>query len=92
MIRISRGGWGGWEGGHCLRTVRIEDGNLFELAYLFIELFTGKQMGNSNIILLGSANHMSGSGSSGYVFDWLACAEKIVTRWPNVKVCPLVPI
>ena len=49
-------------------------------------------MGNSNIILLGSANQMSRTGSSGYVFDWLACAEKIISRWPNVKVYPLVPI
>ena len=57
-----------------------------------MEVFTGKQMGNSNIILLGSANQMSRTGSSGYIFDWLACAEKIVSRWPNVKVCPLVPI
>ena len=57
-----------------------------------MEVFTGKQMGNSNIILLGSANHMSRTGSSGYVFNWLACAEKIILQWPNVKVCPLVPI
>ena len=85
-------GLGGVEGGHCLRTIKIEDGNLFELVDLFIELFTGKQMGNSNIILLGSTNQMSCTGGSGYVFDWLACAEKIVSCWPNVKVCPLVPI
>ena len=49
-------------------------------------------MGNSNIILLGSANQMSCTGSSGFVFDWLACAEKNVSHWPKVKVCPLVPI
>ena len=57
-----------------------------------MEVFTGKQMGNSNIILLGSANQMSRTGSSGHVFNWLACVEKITLQWPNVKVCPLVPI
>ena len=31
-------------------------------------------------------------GSSGYVFEWLACAKKFVGRWGNVKVCPLIPI
>ena len=93
MIKTLRAGWGGGGGvGQCLRTIKVEDGNLFELVDLFVEIFAGKQMGNSNIILLGSANQMSRTGSSGYVFNWLACADKIVSRWPNVKVCPLVPL
>ena len=31
-------------------------------------------------------------GSSGYVFEWLACAKKFVGKWGNVKVCPLIPV
>ena len=31
-------------------------------------------------------------GSSGYVFEWIACAKKLVGKWGNVKVCPLIPI
>ena len=39
-----------------------------------------------------SATSLLTSGSSSYVFEWLACAKKIASRWPNVKVCPLVPL
>ena len=45
-----------------------------------------------NIILLGSASAVVCSGSSGYVFEWIAWAKKIMTCWQNVKVCPLVPL
>ena len=31
-------------------------------------------------------------GSSGNVFDWLACAKKITNKWGNVKVYPLIPV
>ena len=30
-------------------------------------------------------------GSSGYIFDWLACAKKLNSKWGNVKVCPMIP-
>ena len=49
-------------------------------------------MGCSNIILLGSASAIATSSSSGYVFEWISCAKKITNRWPNIKICPLVPL
>ena len=70
----------------------MEDGSLSEISDLFLEIFAGVGNGGSNIILLDSATSLLTSGSRGYVFEWLACAKKIVTRWPNVKVCPLVPL
>ena len=82
--------WGGE--GICLRTIRVEDGSLSEISDLFLEVFAGVGIGGSNIILLGSASLLITAGSSGYVFEWLACAKKIVSRWPNVRVCPLVPL
>ena len=57
-----------------------------------MDIFEGVGMGSSNIILLGYATAMLTSGSSGYVFEWLACANKLVQKWPNVKVCPQVPL
>ena len=57
-----------------------------------MDIFSGVGIGSSNIILLGSATAMLTSGSSGYVFEWLSCSNKIVQRWPNIKVCLLVPL
>ena len=85
------GNCGGGEG-LCIRTIRVEDGQLTEITDLFLELMAGVGMGSSNIILLGSASAIATSGSSGYVFEWIGCAKKISSRWPNVKVCPLVPL
>ena len=31
-------------------------------------------------------------GSSGYLFDWLACPKKLGGRWGNIKVCLLPPL
>ena len=78
--------------GLCIRTVRVEDGTLSEITDLFLEMMAGVGMGCSNIILLGSATAISTSGSSGYIFEWISCAKKITSRWPNVKICPLVPL
>ena len=82
----------GGGGGLCIRTVRVEDGLLSEITDLFLEMMAGVGMGSSNIILLGSASAIATSGSSGYVCEWISCAKKLTTRWPNVKVCPLVPL
>ena len=49
-------------------------------------------MPNSTIVLLGSVTSMLQQGSSGYLFDWLACAKKIGGKWGNIKVCPLPPL
>ena len=76
--------------GECLKSVRIEDGDLHEITDLFIEVFLGGLAGGT-IILLGSVTSMLHKGSSGYVFDWLACAKKLNSKWGNVKVCPMVP-
>ena len=60
-----------------MRTIQFEDGSLGEISDLFLELFMGVGIGGSNIILLGSATSLISSGSSGYVFEWLACAKKL---------------
>ena len=31
-------------------------------------------------------------GSSGYIFEWLACTKRLVGKWGNLKVCPLIPL
>ena len=79
----------GGEGG-CLKTVRIEDGGLHEVTDLFMDMFSGG-LASGTIILLGSVTSMLHKGSSGYVFDWLACAKKLNSKWGNVKVCPMLP-
>ena len=76
--------------GQCLKSVRIEDGDLHEITELFMEVFSGGLAGGT-IILLGSVTSMLHKGSSGYVFDWLACAKKLNSKWGNVKVCPMIP-
>ena len=76
--------------GECLKSVRIEDGDLHEITDLFIEMFSGG-LASSTIILLGSVTSMLHKGSSGYVFDWMACAKKLNSKWGNVKVCPMIP-
>ena len=48
-----------------------------ELTDLFMEIFQGSILPNSTIVLLGSVTSMLQQGSSGYLFDWLACAKKI---------------
>ena len=76
--------------GQCLKSVRIEDGDLHEITELFMDVFSGGLAGGT-IILLGSVTSMLHKGSSGYVFDWLACAKKLNSKWGNVKVCPMIP-
>ena len=60
--------------GECLKSVCIEDGDLQEITDLFIEVFS-VGLASGTIILLGSITSMLHKGSSGYVFDWLACAK-----------------
>ena len=55
-------------------------------------MFQGVTLPNSTIVLLGSVTSMLQQGSSGYLFDWLACAKKLGGRWGNIKVCPLPPL
>ena len=94
LIISDQGFPGVLSGGDCLcvKTIRIEDGTVTELADLFIEIFQGSILPNSTILLLGSVTSMLQQGSSGYLFDWLACAKKIGGRWGNIKVCPLPPL
>ena len=76
----------------CVKTVRIKDGTLAELSDLFLEMFQSVVLPNSTIVLLGSITSMLQQGSSGYLFDLLACAKKLGGRWVNIKVCPLPPL
>ena len=76
----------------CVKSIRIEDGTVAELTDLFLEIFQGSILPNSTIVLLGSVTSMLQQGSSGYLFDWLACAKKIGGKWGNIKVCPLPPL
>ena len=76
----------------CVKTVRIEDGTVAELSDLFLEMFQSVVLPNSTIVLLGSVTSMLQQGSSGYLFDWLACAKKLGGKWGNIKVCPLPPL
>ena len=69
-----------WGDALCVKTIRIEDGTVTELADLFIEIFQGSILPNSTILLLRSVTSMLQQGSSGYLFDWLACAKKIGGR------------
>ena len=62
--------------GECLKSVRIEDGDLGEIMDLVMDMFSGTSMTSGTIILLGLVTSMLHKGSSGYVFDWLACAKK----------------
>ena len=78
--------------GECLKSVRIEDGDLGEIMDLVMDMFSGTSMTSGTIILLGLVTSMLHKGSSGYVFDWLACTKKITSNWVNVKVCPLIPV
>ena len=75
--------------GECLKSVRIEDGDLHEVTDLFIEMFSGG-LASGTIILLGSVTSMLHKGSSGYVFDWQACAKKPNSKWGNVKDDPFL--
>ena len=76
----------------CVKTVWIKDGTVAELSNLFLEMFQNVVLPNSTIVLLGSLTNMLQQGSSGYLFDWLACAKKLGGRWGNIKVCPLPPL
>ena len=76
----------------CVKSIRIEDSTVAELTDLFMEIFQGSILPNSTIVLLGSVTSMLQQGSSGYLFDWLACAKKIGGKWGNIKVCPLPPL
>ena len=49
-------------------------------------------MTNCSIVLLGSSTSMLQQGSSGYIFEWLTCAKRLVGKWGNLKVCPLIPL
>ena len=82
----------GWGDGQCFRSLRVEDGTLTEITDLFIEVVQGGGLTNCSIVLLGSSTSMLQQGSSGYIFEWLTCAKRLVGKWGNLKVCPLIPL
>ena len=78
--------------GQCFRSLRVEDGTLTEITDLFIEVVQGGGLTNSSIVLLGSGTSLLQQGSSGYIFEWLVCAKRLVGKWGKLKVCPLIPL
>ena len=77
--------------GQCFRSLRVEDGTLTEITDLFIEVVQGGGL-TSSIVLLGSGTSLLQQGSSGYIFEWLVCAKRLVGKWGKLKVCPLIPL
>ena len=75
--------------GDCIRTIRLENSSLLELADIALELFEYSQPPPGTVMLFCSLSHLVRVGTSIYASQWVMLVNKVGIRWPGVKICPL---
>jgi len=79
-------------GGNCVPVARLEDASLSDLAALLNELLEKTKPVAGSVVLIGSGSHLVRVGACAYAFDWCELVAGCRANWPNISVCPLVPI
>jgi hypothetical protein len=78
--------------GNCVAIVRGENFSLNDLVDLAAEILDKKPLQPGSILLFGSGYNLFKVGGSCYTVDWIQLLNRACQRWPNVNICPLVPI
>jgi hypothetical protein len=78
--------------GNCVAIVRGENFSLNDLVDLAAEILDKKPLQPGSILLFGSGFHLFRVGGSCYTVDWIHLLNRAGQRWPNVNICPLIPI
>ena len=79
-------------GKNCISVVRVESGNLLELADLVIEIFECSKFPPGSVICVGSVSHLHNVGVTLYAQDWQRCVDSLKKQIVGVQVCPLIPV
>jgi len=69
----------------CVSIIRIENGNLQELASIFLEMFKGVRVGVGSLVLLSSATHLAHAGAAAYAEDFVR-ASRLLTGGLGVSM------
>ena len=84
--------WPGTVRDTCISVVRIENTYLHEIVDLLEEIFVEKSFPEGSLILVGSVSYLHRVGISKYTTEWCQVAGRVDSRWPGVRLGPLVPI
>ncbi len=72
----------------CLKIARIENASLVELPNIFLEIFEGKNIKPSTVVLVSSPSYLSRMGVAAYTVEWRVCVSMLTSRWVGILVCP----
>jgi len=79
-------------GGNCIPVARLEDAKISDLIGLLGEILEGKKAMSGSVVLIGSGSHLIRVGACAYAFDWCEAVAACKNKWPDLSICPLVPI
>ena len=63
--------------GECLKIIRVEDGQLDELAAVFLETTRPFSLSAGSVVLLHSLSHLAWVGAAAYAEDFVRCRQRI---------------
>jgi hypothetical protein len=78
--------------GNCIGIFRGENFSLNDLADFAAEILDKRHLVPGTVILIGSGSHLFRVGGAAYALDWVHLINRCQQRWPNISICPLVPI
>jgi hypothetical protein len=77
---------------NCIAVCRAENPTLNELADLAMEIIDRNPLPAGTTLLFGSCSHLYRGGTAKYAADWILLSNRCTQKWPNVNICPLIPI
>jgi hypothetical protein len=77
---------------NCIGICRAENPTLSELADLAAEIIDRTPLPAGTTLLFGSGSHLYRAGTSQYAADWITLSHRCSQKWPNVNICPLIPL
>jgi hypothetical protein len=77
---------------NCIAIVRLENPSLNELIDIAVEMFEKVMIPAGATFAIGSGSHLFKVGASQYATDWIQITQRCTQKWPNINVCPLIPI
>jgi hypothetical protein len=76
----------------CVGVIRLESAGLCELADITTEILKQAKLYPGSVICMGSGTHLHRVGATRYACDWNIAAARLSKTFPNVRICPLIPI
>ena len=75
----------------CIRIIRLEHGNIYELCSLFLELLGDRRLCGGSILLIFSASHLARVGITAYIEDMVTAKMRLTTRIGNTSHVSAAP-